>query len=206
MDLINSSSDSNSSSEDSFDEELLLLDDEQERIEVHKVKNFCDTIFGMHDKTFKSHFRLTRGSFEVVRSAVGPMLESNYNNGGHPNVSLEKAILSTLWLLANQDSFREVSNLFNLSPSTVHKVFYDVCNALCNMINEHLYWPNQTEFQNIRQEFNELRGPNDFPDVVCTVDGMHIEIPAPRIDAMSYYNRKGFHSIILYYCIQLNSL
>src|SRR5580765_2155721 len=125
------------------------------------------------------------------------MLESNNNNGGHPNVPLEKAILSTLWLLANQDSFREVSNLFNLSRSTLHKLFYDVCGALCNMINEYLYWPNQAEFQNIRQEFIELRGPNGFPDVICAVDGMHIEIPAPRDDAMSYYNRKGFHSILL---------
>jgi len=38
---------------------------------------------------------------------------------------------------------------------------------------------------------------SSFPDVVCAVDGMHVEIPAPKDDPISYYNRKDFHSIIL---------
>jgi len=135
--------------------------------------------------------------FQVIRRAIGPLLQPNNNEGGHPNISLEKAILSTLWLLANQDSFREVGHLFDLSSSTAHKIFRNVCSALCNIMNEYLYWPNITEFQNIRQQFNELRGPNSFPDVVCAVDGMHVEIPAPKDDPISYYNRKGFYSIIL---------
>lgn len=105
--------------------------------------------------------------------------------------------MSTLWLLANQDSFREVGNLFNLSPSTAHKVFRNVCGALCNIVNEYLHWPNLAEFQRIRREFNEIREANNFPDVICAVDGMHIEIPAPKDDPLSYYNRKGFYSIIL---------
>lgn len=33
--------------------------------------------------------------------------------------------------------------------------------------------------------------------MICAVDGMHIEIPAPKDDPLSYYNRKGFYSIIL---------
>ncbi|XP_018407209.1 PREDICTED: putative nuclease HARBI1 [Cyphomyrmex costatus] len=143
IDSDNSSSDSDLSS-DSSDEELLLLHD-TERIKVLKVDNYCDIICHMHDKTFQSHFRLTRSSFEIVRGAIAPLFQPVNNERGHPNVSLEKTILSTLWLLGNQDSFREVGNLFDLSP----------------------------------------------------IDGMHIEIPAPRDDPMSYYNRKGFHSIIL---------
>lgn len=125
------------------------------------------------------------------------MLEPNNSKGGHPNIPLEKSILLTIWLLANQDSFREVSNLFDLSRSTAHKIFLNVCNALCNTVNENLHWPNLQEFQYIRQQFNELRRANGFPDVVCVVDGMHIEIPAPQNDLQSYFNRKSFHSIIL---------
>nr|XP_012215711.1 PREDICTED: putative nuclease HARBI1 [Linepithema humile] len=192
-------SDSSSDSDlwsDSSDEELLLLDD-MERMKVPKVDNYYGTIYCMRDKTFQSHFRLTRSSFEIVRRAIGLILLPNNNEGGHPNVPLEKAILSTLWLLANQDSFREVSNLFDLSSSTTHKIFLDVCSALCSIVNKYLHWPNLAEFQCIRQQFDELRGPNNFPDVACAVDGMHIEIPAARDDPISYYNRKGFHSIIL---------
>jgi len=97
--------------------------------------------------------------FQVIRRTIGPLLQPNNSKGGHPNILLDKAILSTLWLLANQYSFREVGNLFELSSSTAHKIFRNVCNALCNIMNEYLYWPNITEFQNIRQQFNELRGP-----------------------------------------------
>ncbi|XP_036144255.1 putative nuclease HARBI1 isoform X1 [Monomorium pharaonis] len=197
IELINdSSSDDSDLWTDSSDEELLLLNDVEHR-QVPKVENFCGIIFRMHEKTFQSHFRLTRGSFEIVRRAIGPMLEPKNKEGGHPNVPLEKAILSTIWLLSNQDSFREVSNLFDLSSSTTHKIFLNICGALCKIVNEYLHWPNLAEFQNKKQQFNNLRGPNDFPDVVCAVDGMHIEIPAPNVDPKSYYNRKGFHSIIL---------
>lgn len=89
---------------------------------------------------------------QIVRQAIEPVLQPNNNEGGHPNVPLEKAILSTLWLLANQDSFREVGNLFDLSPSTAHKVFRNVCGALCNIENEYLHWPNLAEFREIRRE------------------------------------------------------
>lgn len=46
-------------------------------------------------------------------------------------------------------------------------------------------------------EFAELRGPGGFPGVFGCVDGTHIPIRAPPKDSGSYYNRKGFHSILL---------
>jgi hypothetical protein len=46
-------------------------------------------------------------------------------------------------------------------------------------------------------EFTELRGPTGFPGVFGCVDGTHIAIRAPSQDSGSYYNRKGFHSILL---------
>lgn len=36
-----------------------------------------------------------------------------------------------------------------------------------------------------------------IPYVVGTVNGSHIPIIAPRLHAADYYNRKGFHSILL---------
>ena len=38
---------------------------------------------------------------------------------------------------------------------------------------------------------------HQIPYVVAAVDGSHIPIVAPRLHALDYYNRKGFHSIIL---------
>ena len=44
------------------------------------------------------------------------------------------------------------------------------------------------------QEFEDL---HDIPYVVGAVDGNHIPIVALRLHAPDYYNRKGFHSILL---------
>ena len=46
-------------------------------------------------------------------------------------------------------------------------------------------------------DFAELRGAGGFPGVCGCVDGTHIPIRAPSKDSGSYYNRKGFHSILL---------
>ena len=44
------------------------------------------------------------------------------------------------------------------------------------------------------REFENIHG---IPYVVGAVDGSHIPIVAPRLHAADYYNRKGFHSILL---------
>ena len=44
------------------------------------------------------------------------------------------------------------------------------------------------------QEFQDL---HQIPYVVGAVDGSHIPIVAPRLHAPDYYNRKGFHSVLL---------
>jgi hypothetical protein len=54
-----------------------------------------------------------------------------------------------------------------------------------------------SEAMKIMADFEELRGPNGLPGVFGCVDGTHIPIRAPSTDSGSYYNRKGFHSILL---------
>ncbi|XP_018376266.1 PREDICTED: putative nuclease HARBI1 [Trachymyrmex cornetzi] len=41
------------------------------------------------------------------------------------------------------------------------------------------------------------RRSGGFPGVVGAIDGVHIQCKAPPGNANDYYNRKGFHSIIL---------
>ena len=43
----------------------------------------------------------------------------------------------------------------------------------------------------------EFQGIHQIPYVVGAVDGSHIPIVAPQLHAADYYNRKGFHSILL---------
>ena len=48
--------------------------------------------------------------------------------------------------------------------------------------------------EKIAREFENLP---QIPNVVGAVDGSYISIVAPQSHAVDYYNRKGFHSILL---------
>lgn len=64
-------------------------------------------------------------------------------------------------------------------------------------INEVIKFPtNIQELRRVEDTFVQLRRRRPFPNVIGCVDGTHISIPGPAHDN-SYYNRKGFHSIVL---------
>lgn len=67
---------------------------------------------------------------------------------------------------------------------------------MCKKIKRYIFWPQgNAAYENV-EHFNKLRGNASFPNVFGCVDGSHIPIPGPLKDN-SYYNRKGFHSILL---------
>ena len=62
------------------------------------------------------------------------------------------------------------------------------------MLRKFINWSSPSTMERYTQEFQDL---HQIPYVVEVVDGSHISIIAPRLHAPDYYNRKGFHSIIL---------
>ena len=78
----------------------------------------------MDDGTFQSHFRLTRPQFEVLNHQLGllGMAASPEELGGQARVPLEIKTAMFLWYMANQNSFRELGDRFNVSRSTAHDI------------------------------------------------------------------------------------
>lgn len=114
---------------------------------------------------------------------------------------IEKALLLTLWTLASKDSFRAISDRFNVSRGCAHYTFMYTCKLISKLAPEYIKWPkNEAELKEISSKFNNLRGSESLPNVVGCVDGTHIEITAPNNDKISYYNRKGYYSLILQVC------
>ena len=62
------------------------------------------------------------------------------------------------------------------------------------LLRKFIRWPSAVIMDKFAQEFQNLHG---IPYVVGAVDGSHIPIIGPRLHAADYYNRKGFHSILL---------
>lgn len=114
-----------------------------------------------------------------------------------PRTPLKVALLLTLWTLGNNDSFREISDRFGVSQGCSYKIVIEVCKILTKNYKLFIKWPSNEEMQDITKKFNILRGSSSFPNVVGCVDGMHITIPAPTVEPISYFNRKGYHSMIL---------
>ena len=96
---------------------------------VPRVTNFTETIVPLFlSKNFCMHFRIDRGTFEIIMQAIAPRLICN-NVCGKEQEVLEKQFLLFLWYISNQESMRESANLFGISKSTVHETIMNVCHV-----------------------------------------------------------------------------
>ena len=109
----------------------------------------------------------------------------------HP---VSKKVLVTLWLLGNLESFRGVADRFDLGKSSLHRILFDVCEALKAIRGAVIAWPTRDQLPQLAQDF--FRRTN-MPGVIGAIDGTHIPIPGPSHERQAYINRKGFPSIQL---------
>ncbi|XP_031327682.1 putative nuclease HARBI1 [Photinus pyralis] len=184
-----SSSEEVSSSDESYSSDPDSVDEQQSK--KAKITDYMTIIHQYTDTDFKSHFRLTRTQVEMLIC----LTQQKYVSLGTKSVlSYETALLTTIWCLANQECFRGIADRFGLGKGNCHEVVMRVMKILYNERGRFILWPN--DYKKNVDEFNQCRGQNSFPGVIGCVDGTHIPIPGSGSDN-SYYNRKGFHSVIL---------
>lgn len=108
--------------------------------------------------------------------------------------TLEECLLITLWKMSNGCvTFRQISDRFNIGMGTAHSIFYKTIKTIC-CLKKEIAWPSVSQQELVMERFQDSR-ENPFPYVVGCVDGTHLKILQPKLDPISYYNRKGFHSI-----------
>lgn len=185
-----------SSSSDSSSSEDELIAGIYNRPKNHtKIENyFLSVIPRYSDLDFKSHFRFSRATVEDILKDIH--FEPLPTKVGRPPVQPGEAFLMSLWVMANQESFRTVADRFGFSKGHAHTIFMTTVKKICLFKDNYIKWPEGDTFRKTVQDFNVLRGDKSFPNVVGCVDGTHILIPGPKGDD-SFYNRKGSHSMIL---------
>ena len=100
-----------------------------------------------------------------------------HDHGGRAPVELRKQILITIWMLANPECIRLVSDQFDISRSTCYEVYMRVCTAIKNTLAQRfIHLPEGNDSRNTIQKFEEQRG---FPGILGAIDGTHIPIQAP---------------------------
>ena len=105
-------------------------------------------------------------------------------------------LVITLRYLASGKSQRCQSFDFVVGESTLCDIIHQTCDAIWVALNEkYLKCPTSTEdWKSIAVEFFEQW---NFPHCVGALDGKHIAINCPPNAGSTYYNYKGFHSVVL---------
>jgi hypothetical protein len=110
----------------------------------------------------------------------------------------EIKVASVIHMLAHGSSFRGDSELFGLSPETMHRAFIVFLNAAKREFWSDITMPNEAQREKSKSVF-ELKatrvGAEWIPPITGAVDGTHINIRAPSKNPVSYINRKQKFSL-----------
>jgi len=100
----------------------------------------------------------------------------------------------TLWYLANQNSFREISDKFNITRSSAYRLVMGVLQDICKMGEQCIVWYTEAEKADTAELFF---GDTGIRNVIGAIDGCHIRISRPARRGDDYMNRKSYYSVLL---------
>ncbi|XP_033998069.1 protein ANTAGONIST OF LIKE HETEROCHROMATIN PROTEIN 1-like [Trematomus bernacchii] len=110
-------------------------------------------------------------------------------------IPLKKRVAIALWKLATGSEYRSIGHIFGVSNTTVCRCVQDFCAAAETLlVPELIRSPDREKFAEMA-DYTENRW--GLPQCVGAIDGSHIPILAPQEYHCDYFNRKGWHSIIL---------
>ncbi|XP_067018487.1 putative nuclease HARBI1 [Acropora muricata] len=156
---------------------------------------FESTVPHYHCDVFRSHFRMTSSTFEMLSHFLSASDHiPKANRFGKPCIHPRKQIAVAVWALANQESCRQISDRFDVTMSSVTRCLRRVTKALVDVRGDFIQWPRGEQAIVVEEGFEEISG---FPRVIGAVDGCHVPIRTPSEYPQSYLNRLKSHSIIL---------
>ena len=158
----------------------------------HWWEHVVNTTFTPHD--WLQNFRLSRDTFlhlcDKLKAAISKT-DTIMRNA----VQTEKRVAITLWFLASGSDYRTVGHLFGVAKATVCVVVKQVCASIVKLLlPSYIQMPTGSALKEIVDGFKTNHG---FPQCVGAVNGCHVPIVSPQQCPADYFNRKGWHSIIL---------
>ncbi|XP_067134918.1 putative nuclease HARBI1 [Centruroides vittatus] len=176
-------------------------EDENELREVSRLSEKTPKVEGYVEKivsqfstqTYKSRIRMTPETVNVVENMISEKLINNCSRG-RQTIEPRKQILMTLWLTVTPESYRSVSDRFNVFKATLRFTCKKVWEAISSLSDQFIRFPSGDELEANASQFKKACG---FPGVIGCIDESHIPITAPINHPESYINRKNFHSLLL---------
>ena len=149
---------------------------------------------GFSDEQWRENFRVSRETFNYLCLELKGEIKKK-DTKLRQAVSVERRVAITLWRLATNGDYRSIGHMFGVAKGTVCVIVNDVCQAIVKvLLTRYVKFPSGVQLKKVVNEFEARFG---FPQCVGAVDGTHIPILAPQQCAKDYYNRKGYHSILM---------
>ena len=146
------------------------------------------------ESDWTTNFRMSRLSFQYLCHEIEPHIKKT-NTCMRKAVGVERRVAIVLWYLATNSDYLTIGHLFGVSKATVCLAVKNVCSAIVKMLlPKYIYIPSGAELKSVVDGFSNDLG---FPQCAGVIDGTHIPIAAPIDFLADYYNRKGFHSILM---------
>ena len=153
---------------------------------------FTAVISAWDDLEWKRNFRVSRTTFRHLCNELRTKLQ--HDSTLQETVTVKRVDIA-LWRLGTNIEFRNISHLFGVGLSTACNIVHEVCKAIVDsLLDRYIKIPVGNYATEIVTDFEEKWG---FPQCFGAVDGSHIPIIPPCDCPTDYYNRKGFHSIVL---------
>uniref|UniRef100_A0A3P9JKL0 DDE Tnp4 domain-containing protein n=1 Tax=Oryzias latipes TaxID=8090 RepID=A0A3P9JKL0_ORYLA len=168
----------------------------QREVWMHqRTQDWWDRVVGTWDQElWVGNFRMRQETFEMLSVRLSPML-SYEDTTFRQAISVQKRVGVGLWWLATGAGYRTLAHLFGISDASVCLIVREFCHAVRHeMMREYIKLPEGEELQTALLGFINRWG---FPQCAGAIDGSHIPVIAPHENHADYFNRKGWHSVIL---------
>lgn len=149
---------------------------------------------GFTNAQWIENFRMSEETFNHLCNKLRPALELK-NTNFRRCMPLKKRVAVALWKLATGSEYRSIGHLFGVSITSVCRCVQDFCAAAeALLVPEQIRFPTQEKFAEMSAYYENRWG---LPHCVGAIDRSHIPIIAPQDYHCNYFNRNGWHSIIL---------
>ncbi|XP_002162517.3 uncharacterized protein LOC100197499 [Hydra vulgaris] len=144
---------------------------------------------------FYRYLRMSPDRLEHLLSLIGSSLTKKYCPS-RDSICPSQRLIITIRYLATGESQQTQSFYFRVGRATVCHIIEETCCAIWKVLKKvFLRAPNDVkEWQNIIKEFDQNW---NFPQCIGAIGGKHVRIEAPAKSGSSFYNYKGFYSMVL---------
>ena len=141
-----------------------------------------------NDNIFRERYRVPREVVDHLEEKLGANLQhpTRRNNPLSPRDQIK----IFLHFLGTNAFYHTLRDCHGVSTDTVFRTVHRVCDALFELRNVYIKWPENTD--KLVRDFYDIA---QMPSVCGCLDGTHVAVLPPKEDEASCVNRHHFHSL-----------